>query len=294
MTHGPLTGKVAVVTGATSGIGKETAVELAARGATVVLAARSQEKGEATLAEVRDRSGSATVSVGALDLSELASVRSFAQHLLTDHDRLDVLVNNAGAINPMRTETADGFESTFGVNHLGHFLLTTLLLERMKQSAPARVVNLSSFAHRLVRGMAWRDLQSQRLYISMRAYAQSKLANVLFTVELAKRLEGTGVTANAVHPGAVRSNFGAEYYTGPVGRVLDAGANVVLISAAAGARTSVTLASDPALVSESGGYWVRGRRHRPSRAARDADAARRLWLVSETLVAPAAAQPAAS
>src|SRR3954467_8278667 len=121
MTRGPLTGKVAVVTGATSGIGKETAVELAARGATVVLAARSHEKGEATLTEVRNRSGSDTVSVGALDLAELASVRSFARRLLADHDRLDVLINNAGAIHPTRTETADGFESTFGVNHLGHF-----------------------------------------------------------------------------------------------------------------------------------------------------------------------------
>lgn len=283
-----MAGKVVVVTGATSGIGKETAVELAGRGATVVLAARNEEKGRATLDEVRTRSGSGAVSVRALDLADLVSVSAFADRLLAEHDRLDVLVNNAGAIFPGRLETADGFESTFGVNHLGHFLLTTLLLDRLRGSAPAHVITLSSFAHRLVRGMAWNDLQSERRYISMEAYARSKLANVLFTAELSARLAGTGVTANAVHPGAVRSNFGAEYYTGVIGRVIDAGAGLVLISPAAGARTSVFLASDPSVAEETGGYWVRSRRHKPTRAARDPRAARKLWTVSEELVEEAA------
>ncbi len=289
-----MVGKVIAITGATSGIGKETAVELAGRGATVVLAARNEAKGEATLDEVRTRSGSDAVSVGALDLADLESVRRFADGLLADHDRLDVLINNAGAIFPARLETADGFESTFGVNHLGHFLLTTLLLDRLCASAPAHVITLSSFAHRLVRGMAWNDLQSERRYISMEAYARSKLANILFTSELSRRMAGTGVTANAVHPGAVRSNFGSEYYTGVIGRVLDAGAGVVLISPAAGARTSVLLASDPSVAEETGGYWVRGRRHRPTRAARDPRAAQRLWTVSEQLVDEAAQRSAAS
>ncbi len=292
MTASPsddLAGKVVVVTGGTAGIGKETAVELAARGATVVLTARDAAKGSATLAEVRERSGSDAVSVGELDLADLASVRAFADRMLSDHDRLDVLVNNAGAIFPMRTETADGFESTFGVNHLGHFLLTTLLLDRLRASAPARIVTVSSFGHRFTLGMNWNDLQSEHgRYIAMVAYGQSKLANILFTVELARRLEGSGVTANCAHPGAVRSNFGSEYYVGAVGRVVDAGAAIVLISAAAGARTSVFLAADPSVAQETGGYWVRRRRHKPSLAARNPESARRLWTISEDLVARAA------
>ncbi len=283
-----MTGKVVVVTGATSGIGKETAVELAGRGATVVLAARNQEKGRVTLDEVRARSGSDAVTVSALDLADLLSVRAFADRLLAEHDRLDVLVNNAGAIYPGRLETADGFEATFGVNHLGHFLLTTLLIEQLRASAPARVITLSSFAHRLVTGMAWGNLQSEGRYIAMQAYGRSKLANILFTAELSERLAGSGVTANAVHPGAVRSSFGAEYYTGVVGRAINAASGLVLISPAAGARTTVYLASDPSVEKETGGYWVRRRRHKPTRAARDPRAARRLWTVSEELVEAAA------
>jgi retinol dehydrogenase-12 len=289
-----MVGKVVVITGATSGIGKETAVELAGRGATVVLAARNEAKGQATLDEVRTRSGSQAVSVGALDLADLESVRRFADRLLADHARLDVLVNNAGAIFPGRLETADGFESTFGVNHVGHFLLTTQLLDRLRASAPAHVITLSSFAHRLVRGLTWDDLQSERRYISMEAYGRSKLANILFTTELSQRLAGTGVTANAVHPGAVRSNFGAEYYAGPIGRMISAGSGLVMITPRAGARTTVFLASDPAVAEETGGYWVRQRRHKPSRAARDPRAAQRLWIASEELVDRAARRSEAS
>ena len=277
--------KVMVVTGATSGIGTETAVAPRLASATVVMTARDTARGAASLDDVRVRSGSDRVEVAALDLADLGSVRRFAADMLSRHDRLDALVNNAGAMHRTRTETNDGFETTFGVNHLGHFLLTSLLLDRLKASAPSRVVNLSSFAHRLTRAMSWDDLQSERSFSPMGAYAQSKLANILFTTELARRLGGSGVTANAVHPGAVRSNFGSEYYQSILGRLVDVFGGLVFVTPEGGARTSVYLAADPEVRHDTGGYWVRCRRHRPSAAARDRAAARRLWQVSEDLIA---------
>ena len=206
-----LHGQVIVVTGGNSGIGKEAAVALADDGG------HGRDHGPRPGQRVPTRStrsdaapAETTVEVMALDLADFASIRAFAAEVLDRHDRLDVLVNNAGGILSDRLETAQGFEMTFGVNHLGHFLLTDLLLDRLKASAPARVINVSSFGHRFAyAGFDFADLQSEHQYWSMDAYGKSKLANILFTRELARRLVGTGVTANCLHPGVVRTGFGS-------------------------------------------------------------------------------------
>src|SRR5580658_9074088 len=195
-------GKVVVITGSNIGIGLETAVGVSAEGATTVLACRNQIKATAAATDVKARSGNQDVHVVALDLADLTSVQQAAADILSRWDRLDVLVNNAGGTWSERAVTAQGFEQTFGVNHLGHFLLTLLLLDRLKASAPARVINLTSVGHHMAyRGMRFEDLQSEKGYAAMEAYGRSKLANILFTRELSKRMSGSGVTVNAVHPG---------------------------------------------------------------------------------------------
>jgi NAD(P)-dependent dehydrogenase (short-subunit alcohol dehydrogenase family) len=281
-------GKVVVITGSNDGIGKETAVGVAAEGATTVLACRNQQKAEAAAAEVTRRTGNDDVHVIPLDLADLASVRQAAATILDRWDRLDVLVNNAGGIWSERHETAQGFEQTFAVNHLGHFLLTDLLLERMKASAPSRIINLTSVGHHSAwRGMRFEDLQSEKSYAAMDAYGRSKLANILFTRELARRLAGTGVTVNAVHPGPVRSGFGMD---GDMAGLMGLGNKLIRpleISPASGARTSVFLATSPQVEKETGRYWVRRKPGHMSRQARDDVAARRLWEESERLLASA-------
>jgi NAD(P)-dependent dehydrogenase (short-subunit alcohol dehydrogenase family) len=275
-----LTGRVVVVTGANSGIGKETAADLAAMGATVVMTARTRSKGEVAVDEVRARTGSDRVEVGDLDLSSFASIRSFAAWLLDRHDRLDVLVANAGVITDVRRETAEGFEEMFGVNHVGHFLLTSLLEDRLVATAPARVVVVSSLAHRLAVGGLDRDCFHRReRFRTFRAYAESKLANVQFTVELARRLAGSGVTVNCVHPGTVASSFGADGDTGALDWLIRTSGRHVMRSPSSGARTPVLLASStaPRVAEVTGGYFSHGRRWRPSRAALDVEACRWLW-----------------
>ncbi|MCI0783644.1 MAG: SDR family oxidoreductase, partial [Chloroflexi bacterium] len=200
--------KTVVVTGGNNGIGLETAVGLSKLGAHVVITARNQAKGEAALADIKDRSQNGSVQLMLADFASLSSIRDFAANFKKDHDRLDVLVNNAGGVNTSRSETQDGFETTFGVNHLGYFLVTNLLLDTLKASAPARVVSVSSRAHERRKGMNFDDLNSKQSYSGMGVYGDSKLANVLFTYELARRLKGSGVTANCLHPGVVRSGFG--------------------------------------------------------------------------------------
>jgi NAD(P)-dependent dehydrogenase (short-subunit alcohol dehydrogenase family) len=285
-----LTGKVVVVTGANAGIGLETSAALAAMGATVVMAARDRGRGEAAVAEVRRRTGNEVVVQGELDLASFASIRAFAEWVLGEFDRLDVLVNNAGLILDDRTETVEGFETMFGVNHLGHFLLTSLLRERLVASAPARVVVVSSLVHRLpVRGLRRHDLQSTGRFNGFLVYSRSKLANAQFALELARRLDGTGVTVHAVHPGSINSHFGGDGDTGAMGWLVARFGRFVLRSPEAGARTQVMLASstDPKVAATTGGYWSHGRRWRPSRAARNPEAARWLWDESERLVAAA-------
>ena len=203
-----LKGKTVVITGANTGIGKETAVDLATRGARVVIGCRNLEKGKAALKEIQGRSGSTNVFLEELDLASLDSVRKFADNILNSEPRLDILVNNAGVLACPYQKTEDGFEMQFGVNHLGHFLLTILLLDLLKRSAPSRIINVSSLAHKFAfGGINFDDIHFERNYFNYGAYNHSKLANLLFTSELSKRLEGTHVTANALHPGAVSTDL---------------------------------------------------------------------------------------
>jgi NAD(P)-dependent dehydrogenase (short-subunit alcohol dehydrogenase family) len=200
--------KTIIVTGATSGIGRITALELAKKGATVVLAVRNESKAKRAVANIRQEAGHDRVDYLIVDFASQASIRQMAAIFLARYDRLDILINNHGKVNILRRETADGIEETFAVNHLGYFLLTNLLLERIIQSAPARIINISSGSHRDGR-IDFDNLQLQEGYSWNRAYGNSKLANILFTIELAERLEGTAVTANALHPGWVATNIGA-------------------------------------------------------------------------------------
>jgi NAD(P)-dependent dehydrogenase (short-subunit alcohol dehydrogenase family) len=290
MTDAPdsaaLTGKTVLITGGNAGIGKETAVDLASMGAQVTITARDPARGAAALDEIRTRSGRDDVEVMPLDLARLASVRDFAAEFAARHDRLDVLVNNAGLVLSSRQETIDGYEMTFQVNHLGHFLLTKRLHDQLVAGAPARVVNVASDAHKGARrGLDFDDLQSQHRYRGFSVYGRSKLANILFTRELARRWDGTGVTANAVHPGFVASSFGRDGDTGRFGALLFPLLKPFALTSAQGAQTSVYVASTPELESITGGYWVKSAPASPSAAAQDDAAAARLWEVSDQLVA---------
>jgi NAD(P)-dependent dehydrogenase (short-subunit alcohol dehydrogenase family) len=281
-------GKTCVVTGANAGIGRETVRALARMGASVGLVCRNRAKGEEALAAIRAETGSEALRLFVADLSSQAEVRRVAAELREAYPRLDVLVNNAGAIHSTRTTTADGLETTFATNHLGYFLLTHELLDVLRRSAPARVVNVASDAHRFVSGMDFDDLQSEKGYEAMDAYAQSKLANILFSAELARRLQGSGVTSNALHPGVVATNFGKNT-TGLFAFFVKLG-QPFMRSSEKGAATSVYLATSPEVEGVSGKYFANCKEKRPSAAARDEAAQRRLWEISERLVglAPAA------
>ena len=279
-------GKTVVVTGGNSGIGFETAAALAAMGARVLVTARNADKGRAAVAAITHRlQGVVSVQLVVFDLADLASVRQGAAEILEQAPRLDVLVNNAGLVLTERAETVDGFEATLATNHLGPFLLTNLLLDRMVASAPARVVNVASNAHASARnGIPFDDLQSAHRYRGMRVYGESKLANILFTSELSRRLEDTGVTANSLHPGTVRTGYGGD---GDARGLLGFGIKIsspFFLSPEKGARTSVYLASSPDVEGVSGQYFVKCRPRQPRRWAQDPVAARRLWTVSEELV----------
>jgi NAD(P)-dependent dehydrogenase (short-subunit alcohol dehydrogenase family) len=278
-------GKTVVITGGNAGIGKETAVGLASKGAHVVITARDARRGREALDDIRERSGSEHVEVMDLDLADLSSVRSFASDYAKRHDRLDVLVNNAGLVLISRTETVDGFETTFGVNHLGHFLLTQLLLDQVRASAPSRIVVVSSDAHKQARkGLDFDDLNSEKKYSAFGVYGKTKLANIYFARELARRLDGTGVTANALHPGFVASRFARDGDGGFLAEIAMTLGRPFALSPQKGARTSVYLASSPEVADVSGAYFYRCREKQPSAAARDDEAARRLWAASEELV----------
>jgi len=283
-----MSGRTVVVTGGNSGIGKETAVALARAGARVVITARDPARGEAAVADIRSRSGNQGVDLVVFDLASLVSTEAGAGAINDRCPRIDVLVNNAGVVLSDRRETVDGFESTFAINHLGPFLLTQRLLERVIASGPSRIVNVSSIAHRSARhGMNFDDLQSTKRYSSMQAYGQSKLANILFTTELARRLKGTGTTANCVHPGTVATGYGRD---GDTHGFLTFGLKVIkpfVLTAEKGARTSVYVASSPEVADISGAYFVKCKRHQPSESGQDAAAAARLWAVSEELIAAA-------
>ncbi|MHB2025941.1 MAG: SDR family oxidoreductase [Elusimicrobiota bacterium] len=269
--------RVCLVTGANSGIGFCTALELSRRGAAVVLGCRDKERGETARDEIRRLSGNSKVDVLLMDLADLASVRAAAAEFRERHGRLHVLINNAGLLRRKRQTTPDGLEATFQSNHLGHFLLTNLLLDVLKECVPARVVTVSSKAHK--RGaMRWDDLQLERSYNLMTAYSQSKLANILFTYELARKLEGSGVTANCLHPGVIASGIFRDlpgFIKGPLG--------LVLTSPEKGAEPSLRLACAPELEAVSGKYFDRMKEADSSPESHDADAAARLWQISAKL-----------
>jgi retinol dehydrogenase 14 len=280
--HGGSMGeKFCLITGATSGIGKATAMGLANMGAGVVMVGRDRGRGEAALAEIKEKSTNASVDLMLADLSSQQEIHRLADEFKEAYPRLDVLINNAGVFRSDRTTTPDGLETTFAVNHLAHFLLTDLLLDVLKASAPSRIVNVSSGDHS--NGIIdFDDLQGEKGYKGAKAYSQSKLANVLFTYELARRLEGTGVSANCLHPGAgIRTNFGSGV-SGVLGFTVRA-LKPLMKSPEKGAETSIYLASSPEVEGLSSRYFAKKAGARSSVVSHDERLARRLWEVSEDL-----------
>lgn len=277
----PVRGRVCLVTGATSGIGLETARALAAMGATVIVGARDRERGERARADIQASTGSTDAHVVVADFSRLREVRAMALEVLDRFPRLHVLVNNAGLLMGQRLTTEDGLELTFQVNYAAHFLLTELLLGRLKASAPSRVVNVASEAHRWGR-IDFDDLQSERHWSGVKAYAQSKYANIVFTYELAHRLEGTGVTANAVHPGVVATGW--TRHASPWMRMYATLGRPFMLSARRGAQTVVWLAASPEVERATGGYYRRRKPIRSVPASYGLEVQRRLWETTRSLV----------
>ena len=276
-----LSGTTSIVTGATSGLGRACAEQLAARGARLELVARNAAKAAETCDAITTATGNEAVDFVIADFASQTAIRDGAKQLLERCERIDLLLNNAGVTNLKRELTADGIEATFGVNHLGYFLLTNLLLPRIEASAPARIVSVASDAHKFSGPIEFDDLESEKNYSAMRVYGRSKGANILWNRELARRLEGSGVTANALHPGFVRSNLGAN--NGTFGRVVVKLAGVFAMSADKAARYVVDVCTDPDLADTNGGYFYKGRPNDAKAWARDDDAARRLWEISERM-----------
>jgi NAD(P)-dependent dehydrogenase (short-subunit alcohol dehydrogenase family) len=289
MANVDMSGKTVLITGGNAGIGKQATIMLAKLGAQVVFTARDLRKGDVARGEAREAAGSEDIDCMSLDLASFASIERFAEEFLDGYPRLDVLVLNAGLILDERSETEEGFETTFGVNHLGHFYLTSLLRERLVASAPARVVVVASDAHKgAPGGLDFDDLMRRKSYGGWKVYCQSKLANILFARELGRKLEGTGMTANALHPGLVRTRFARDGdLGGPLSRLLVAIGTPFMISPEQGAQTTVYVATAPELEGKSGGYYAKCRPAKSTRAARDDRAAARLWTISEELIAKA-------
>jgi NAD(P)-dependent dehydrogenase (short-subunit alcohol dehydrogenase family) len=279
---GPMAGKTVLVTGGTGGIGKATAIGLAALGARVAITGRDVARTRAAAADIAAAAGNPAVDPFAADMSSQAEVRRLAREILAAYPRLHVLVNNVGGFWATRRVTADGLEHTFAVNHLAGFLLTNLLLDRLAVSAPARVVTVSSGAHGTGK-IDFGDLQGEHDYSAQRAYAQSKLANIMFTYELARRLHGTGVTATTLHPGVVRTGFAAEDPS-PVFKFALPLIRPFLKTPRKGAATSIHLASSPAVEGVTGTYFADSKPKTSSKSSYDEAAAARLWQISADLV----------
>jgi NAD(P)-dependent dehydrogenase (short-subunit alcohol dehydrogenase family) len=273
-------GKVILITGGTSGIGKAAATALAGMGATVVITGRNEERGKRALQEIREESGNDGVELILADLTVQDEVRRLAEELRERHNQLEVLVNNAGLVLSERTETPDGIETQLAINHLAPFLLTNLLLDLLKESAPSRIVTVSSDAHRWAK-IDLDDLQSRKRYRGMQVYGKTKLANIMFTYELAERLEGTGVTANCMHPGGVNTNFGNNQ-GGPM-NLLFRLFKPFMRSPEQGADTLIYLASSPAVEGMTGKYLADRKVKAASDAAYDETTRKRLWEASEEL-----------
>ena len=273
-------GKVVLITGGTSGIGKAAATALAGMGAIVVITGRNEERGKRALQEIREESGNDGVELILADLTVQDEVRRLAEELRERHNQLEVLVNNAGLVSSERTETPDGIETQLAINHLAPFLLTNLLLDLLKESAPSRIVTVSSDAHRWAK-IDLDDLQSRKRYRGMQVYGKTKLANIMFTYELAERLEGTGVTANCMHPGGVNTNFGNNQ-GGPM-NLLFRLFKPFMRSPEQGADTLIYLASSPEVEGMTGKYLADRKVKAASDAAYDETTRKRLWEASEEL-----------
>ena len=281
---GKMQGKTVIITGANTGIGKATAIELAKDGARVLITARNPAKGETAVSEIKQAAGSETVELFLADYSKLDDVRRLSHELDAATDRIDVLIHNAGLILSERTLTSDGHETTFQVNHLASFLLTGRLLEKLKMSK-ARVINTSSGAHQAAGGLDFDDLMSEHSYKGFKTYARSKLCNLLFSQELARQLEGSGATSNALHPGVVNTQFAGDgdtkgWFTAVVGLF-----RPFYRTPLQGAATTIFLARADEVNGVSGKYFVDKKPKSPTKAGRDEQAAKRLWEVSERLVA---------
>lgn len=271
-------GKACVITGANSGIGKTTAEGLARKGARVVIVCRDETRGKTALADVRNAVPGGDITLKLADLASFDAIRNLAHDLHNDLDRLDVLINNAAIVPATRQETHDGIEMQFGVNHLGPFLLTHLLLDMLQASAPARIVNVASTVH-YSGTIDFNDPEFKtRKYGALKAYNQSKLANVLFTFELARRLEGTGVSANCLHPGVVRTNI-TRAVPLPLMPIVKLG-QLFMISPQKGAQTNLYLAASPQVEGVSGKYFDNCKEKTASVEANDPNVARRLWELS--------------
>ncbi len=281
-TGASLRDKTCVMTGATSGIGLAAAVELAARGARLVLVARNPARADDALAAIRARTPKADVEVVRGDLARLAEVRDAADAILARCPQIDVLFNNAGVVKLKRETTPDGFEAMFGVNHLAYFVMTNRLLDRLRATSGARIVSTASEAHRFGGALDFDDLQGERSFGGFKSYGRSKLCNILWTRELARRLDGSGVTANCFHPGAVATRLGQTdaAWTKLLSRVL----GLFMLSPKQGASTGVFLATAREVAPVSGRYFAKSREKKPAAYAQDDDAAKRLWEVSEALV----------
>jgi NAD(P)-dependent dehydrogenase (short-subunit alcohol dehydrogenase family) len=274
-------GKTVVITGATSGLGRLAAVRLAEMGARIVIVGRDRGRVFASLQEVSRAGQGISHAAYVADMSLIADVKRVGAEIAAAEARIDVLINNAGAIFASRQVTTEGLELTFALNHMGYFVLTQCLLDRLRASAPARIVNTASGAH-FGHHIDFDDLEMARGYRARTAYGRSKLANVLFTRELARRLAGTGVTANCLHPGFVATNFGHNN-RGPFGVAVRIAMRLFAGKPQPGAATIVYLASDPAVAEVSGEYFYECRTARPSQEARDEATARRLWEESERI-----------
>jgi retinol dehydrogenase-14 len=282
-----MTSKTVLITGGTGGIGKATAIGLAALGAHVAITGRDLGRAEAAAADIRDTTGNPEVDAFGADLSSQVEVRRLAAEVLEANPRLDVLINNVGGFWATRHVTADGLERTFAVNHLAAYLLTNLLLDRLKASTPARVVTVASNAQSLGR-IDFEDLQGERTYSGQTAYNQSKLADVMFTYELARRLAGTGVTATVLHPGVVRTGFGADDPS-RIFKLLVPLWRPFMKTPRDGAATSIYLASSPEVAGVTGMYFADSRPQTSNKTSYDEAAAARLWQVNASLVGLAAA-----